>query len=34
MASLPSDFLEMPEGPLWFKVTGMLNQNWAMVVEP
>lgn len=24
--------LDLPREPLWFKVTGMLNQNWAMVV--
>lgn len=25
--------LDVPEGPLWFKVTGMLEQNWALVTE-
>ena len=33
MASPPAEKLNVPRGPLWFKVTGMLNQNWAMVVE-
>jgi len=33
MAKTPPQQLDLPRGPLWFKVTGMLEQNWAMVAE-
>lgn len=33
MARRAAETLDVPRGPLWFKVTGMLNQNWAMVVD-
>lgn len=33
MARPPAETLDAPQGQLWFKVTGMLNQNWAMVVR-
>lgn len=33
MARTSAQQLDLPRGPLWFKVTGMLEQNWAMVVE-
>ena len=33
MARPPAETLDAPQGPLWFKVTGMLNPNWAMVVQ-
>ena len=33
MRSRKSNELDLPHGPIWFKVTGMLQQNWAMVVE-
>jgi len=32
MARPTVEMPDLPRGPLWFKVTGMLNQNWAMVV--
>ena len=33
MPSRDSEVLDLPKEPIWFKVTGMLAQNWAMVVE-
>lgn len=33
MRSRISEELDLPQGPIWFKVTGMLAQNWAMVTE-
>jgi uncharacterized protein (DUF1810 family) len=33
MVRRQAHILNVTPGPLWFKVTGMLNQNWAMVVE-
>lgn len=28
-----AELLNLPQGALWFKVTGMLQQNWAMLAE-
>lgn len=33
MRSRDETTLEVPAGPLWFKVTGMLQQNWCTVVD-
>lgn len=33
MRSRISEELDVPKGPVWFKVIGMLVQNWAMVAE-
>lgn len=33
MASTVFESSDLPQEPLWLKVTGMLKQNWALVVE-
>lgn len=33
MRSRNETTLDVPAGPLWFKVTGMLQQNWCTVVD-
>jgi len=33
MRAQPPEILNVPKAPFWFKVTGMLAQNWAMVCE-
>lgn len=30
---MKSEVFDLPKQPFWFKVTGMLAQNWAMVIE-
>ena len=33
MNSLSTSMLQTPKNPLWFKITGFLQQNWGMVVD-
>mgnify|MGYP000340734493 CR=1 FL=1 len=33
MRPMTAQELDLPVGPIWFKVTGFLEQNWGMVIE-